>query len=153
MPDTFAATLAALRRGRDLSQYDLARVADYDHSYISRLESGDRDPLRDTVDALAAALALTPAERVVLHVAAGFIPAELDHDDVADALWALMDANHDAPTAQNNGPPRNERTPSRIFGHDDRPTCVRVREPATNLDITHTGPLMIGGVVAGEDSP
>src|SRR5687768_8085749 len=45
-----------------LSQSKLAERADFDHSYISRIECGDRLPTRDALERLAEAMGLTPQE-------------------------------------------------------------------------------------------
>lgn len=53
----------------------LAINAGYEHSYVSRLEHGLRAPSRETVLALAAALAATPEETDDLLVSAGYLPS------------------------------------------------------------------------------
>lgn len=68
----FAPTLKAMREGRGLSQSKLAKRAEVSHSYVSRLESGERNPTREAVDRLAAALRLDDEERDDLMLAAGF---------------------------------------------------------------------------------
>jgi transcriptional regulator with XRE-family HTH domain len=66
--------LSTLRLRRNISQGALARTAGVDHSYISRLESGERSapPLR-TLAKLADALNLSPEERIALIEAGGFL--------------------------------------------------------------------------------
>jgi ribosome-binding protein aMBF1 (putative translation factor) len=51
--------LRAFRTSRGISQVALATRAGLDHSYISRIESGDRVPPPDALDAITRALALT----------------------------------------------------------------------------------------------
>lgn len=75
---TFAAELHRLLSASGLSQYQLARRTRYDHSYISRLLSGARLPSRETVERLAAALGLDPAEHSRLLAAAGFAPTSVE---------------------------------------------------------------------------
>lgn len=76
----FSATLKGFRAERRLSQSKLAEHADFDHSYVSRLESGARQPSREAVMYLALALDLTPAEEAMLLTSAGFTAG-----DVVDA--------------------------------------------------------------------
>lgn len=84
---TFGAILKQLREPRRISQSKLALAAGFDHSYVSRLESGARKPAREAVDQLADALNATPAERDQLLTSAGFaVPVD------ATAL-ALMDVS------------------------------------------------------------
>lgn len=74
----FGACLRRLRlaRGR-VSQSNLAVRADFDHSYVSRLESGARMPTKEAVDRLADALALSDGERDELLASAGFLPRDV----------------------------------------------------------------------------
>ena len=73
---TFAATLARLRTARGLNQGQLADASGLDHTYISRLERGTREPSRETVLVLAAALMASDYDRAVLQRAAGYWPDE-----------------------------------------------------------------------------
>lgn len=59
-----------------LSQRRLAEAADFDHSYISRLESGARMPTADAVERIATALGLNERQRDKLKMAAGFMPTD-----------------------------------------------------------------------------
>ena len=81
----FGATLRRYRNGTNgyprLSQMALAERADYDHSYLSRLEAGHRLPTRTAVNRLADALRLDPDEREELLLSAGFA----EHDTPLDA--------------------------------------------------------------------
>lgn len=72
----FGAALKRLRGHRGSSQSRLARLAGLDHSYLSRLESGDRHPSRGVVIDLSAALSCDEAEMQSLLVSAGYAPAE-----------------------------------------------------------------------------
>lgn len=78
---TFAATLARLRTARRLNHNQLAAACGLDHSYISRLERGKREPSRETVTVLAGALGATEGERGRLLRAAGYWP-----DDAPTAI-------------------------------------------------------------------
>lgn len=70
----FGRLLEAMRLNRSLSQAHLAERAGFDHSYVSRLESGARAPTRETVTAISDAMALSRAGQARLMVAAGFLP-------------------------------------------------------------------------------
>lgn len=72
----FGELLAAYRtRMRpSLSQSRLAERADYDHSYISRLEAGHRVPTRDAVLQLGGALECSAQELDALLLSAGYAP-------------------------------------------------------------------------------
>jgi transcriptional regulator with XRE-family HTH domain len=71
---TFAEELTRLREERGVQKMRMAAAAGLDHSSVSRLESGERSPTRETVLQLAAGLELDQAERDRLLIAAGFVP-------------------------------------------------------------------------------
>jgi len=73
----FGQLLKALRERRGVSQSKLAERAEFDHSYVSRLEGGARMPTRDAVDRLGGALGLGESERDALLAAAGFLPRDV----------------------------------------------------------------------------
>ncbi|MCA9879499.1 MAG: helix-turn-helix transcriptional regulator [Thermomicrobiales bacterium] len=73
----FGGILKTMREGRRISQSKLAERADFDHSYVSRLESGARMPTRDAVERLATALSLSQTEEDSLLAAAGFLPRDV----------------------------------------------------------------------------
>lgn len=73
----FGALLKSLREKRNVSQSKLAEKADFDHSYISRLESGARMPTREAVDRLAEAMDLLQPQTDSLLAAAGFLPRDV----------------------------------------------------------------------------
>ncbi len=75
----FGQLLKRYREAAQLSQSRLAQRAGFDHSYVSRLESGRRAPTREAILRLAEALELTPAERDNLLAAAGFLPERAEH--------------------------------------------------------------------------
>jgi transcriptional regulator with XRE-family HTH domain len=79
----FGAHLKRLRESRGVSQSRLAERAGFDHSYVSRLESGARTPTREAVDRLGEALGLEQSELDAMLAAAGFLPR-----DVASLLTA-----------------------------------------------------------------
>lgn len=94
---TFAETLRRYRFRARLSQSRLARLAGFDHSYISRLESGTRTPSRNTVIFLASKLGLNPVERDSLLASAGFMPGDAENllasePVIGQAFTVLQDA-------------------------------------------------------------
>ncbi len=106
MAQTFAQVLAELRTMRGLSQSRLAHEAGFDHSYISRLEAGKREPSRDTVLALAEVLTLRPVELDRLLIAAGFRPTDdsslfADEPALAEAVRLLRDPRLPEPLRAN----------------------------------------------------
>lgn len=90
---TFAALLAEYRVRAGLSQSKLADKAGLTHSFLSRLESGNRNPHRPTVEALATALELNAADTARLLTAAGYA-ADVD-PIVSDLAAFLADASVD----------------------------------------------------------
>lgn len=76
---TFAPLLREYRDRRRLSQSRLAEAAGFDHSYVSRLESGTRMPTRDAVSKLAEAMGLVEGERDALLASAGFMPGRIEN--------------------------------------------------------------------------
>ena len=92
----FGRALKPLREERHLSQAKLAERAGFDHSYVSRLESGERRPTRSAVASLAAAMKLDGAGFDTLLAAAGFLPNDpvmllADEPAVAAILQLLGD--------------------------------------------------------------
>ncbi len=73
----FGVTLKRFREARRVSQSKLAERAGFDHSYVSRLESGARTPTRDAVEQLAKAMDLDQINRDELLASAGFLPGEV----------------------------------------------------------------------------
>jgi transcriptional regulator with XRE-family HTH domain len=73
----FGGLLKGFRERRNVSQSKLAERAAFDHSYVSRLESGARMPTRDAVDRLGEAMGLTQIELDALLAAAGFLPRDV----------------------------------------------------------------------------
>lgn len=75
-PAGFPKALREARESQRLSQSKLGELADFDHSYVSRLESGQRQPTLDAVERLTKALGLTEPEADALRMAAGFMPTK-----------------------------------------------------------------------------
>lgn len=73
----FGALLKSMRERRNVSQSKLAERADFDHSYVSRLESGARMPTREAVDRLGDALGLERPQLDSMLAAAGFLPRDV----------------------------------------------------------------------------
>jgi transcriptional regulator with XRE-family HTH domain len=74
MNTTFGGLLTCFRVRRGWSQNALGVEAGYDSSYICKLESGKREPSRDTAGALASILELDTQDTRRLFVAAGLLP-------------------------------------------------------------------------------
>lgn len=96
-PTRVGETLRALREARWLSQSKLAERAGFDHSYVSRIESGGREPSRDALVKLAAAMDLEPHEHDELLIAGGFAPDDpasllAAEPELSDVLALLQDA-------------------------------------------------------------
>ena len=79
MMGSFALVLRKTRERQRLSQSRLAAAAGFDHSYVSRLESGTRTPTRDAVSKLGEALMLDDIETDALLAAAGFMPDRIEN--------------------------------------------------------------------------
>ena len=88
----FPHALREFRLRMRVSQNHLARAAGFDHSYLSRLEIGDRNPTCETVHSLARAMQLSDTDTDALLVAAGFFPTDLV---VAELLQFLGDPSVD----------------------------------------------------------
>ncbi len=93
---SFGATLKRFREGSRVSQSKLAERAGFDHSYVSRLESGARTPTREAVIQLAEALGSEPAKQDELLASAGFMPREVSsllssEPEVTEVLGLLRD--------------------------------------------------------------
>lgn len=76
---SFAPLLRVYRDRCRLSQSRLAQAAGFDHSYVSRLESGSRMPTRDAVAKLADAMGLEDGDRDALLASAGFMPGRIEN--------------------------------------------------------------------------
>lgn len=98
----FGLTLKRFREVRRVSQSKLAERAGFDHSYVSRLESGARTPTRDAVTQLGEALELDQINQDELLASAGFLPRELSsllsgEPEITEVLGLLQ--NEDVPEA------------------------------------------------------
>ena len=93
--DQFGGTLKRFREARRVSQSKLAERAGFDHSYVSRLESGARTPTRDAVQQLSEALELDRLQQDELLASAGFLPQEVSsllsgEPEITDVLALLQ---------------------------------------------------------------
>jgi transcriptional regulator with XRE-family HTH domain len=93
----FGATLKKFREARRVSQSKLAERAGFDHSYVSRLESGARTPTRDAVQHLSRALELERVQQDELLASAGFLPREVtsllsDEPEITEVLGLLQNS-------------------------------------------------------------
>lgn len=104
LPSSFAALLLRFRLRSGKSGSALARGANIDASYASRLERGEREPPRvEVVNALARELALDPDEWDRLLVSAGHPPlalARLGPRDPTLMLVANILADDGIPAAE-----------------------------------------------------
>jgi transcriptional regulator with XRE-family HTH domain len=73
----FGSLLKTLRERHGVSQSKLAERADFDHSYVSRLESGARMPTREAVARLGTAMGLEQGALDSLLASAGFLPKDV----------------------------------------------------------------------------
>ncbi len=100
--DGFGKVLKRFRELRRVSQSKLAERAGFDHSYVSRLESGARTPTRDAVEQLSRALELDRLQQDELLAAAGFLPREVSsllagEPEITEVLGLLQ--NEEVPEA------------------------------------------------------
>lgn len=72
MKGAFATALLMCRNLIAISQNEIARRTGLDHSYISRLERGERSPSKGTVMKIAKALELDEGETDQLLASAGY---------------------------------------------------------------------------------
>jgi transcriptional regulator with XRE-family HTH domain len=75
--------LREFRERRRMTQGRLAQAAGYDATYVSRLESGQREPSREAVERLADVLCLSAGERSALLVAS----VGVDRGDLKSAYF------------------------------------------------------------------
>lgn len=83
---SFATSLRRYRESKRLSQSRLAAYAEFDHSYVSRLESGSRFPTRTAVIKLSEAMSLDAAQRDALLASAGFMPEQVENLIAAEPI-------------------------------------------------------------------
>lgn len=81
--------LDAVCAARHWSGVRFADEISYDHSYLSKIRSGSREPSREWVAAVVERAALSERETVALYVACGYIPPGFSL--VRDELGAPME--------------------------------------------------------------
>src|SRR4051794_10115117 len=87
--------LVRLRDERELSQKQVAQLAEISNSTLSRLESGDRGVSREVLDRICAVLELDRHEELELLTAAGFLnqdAAQILADDEVAQIARLLHA-------------------------------------------------------------
>jgi transcriptional regulator with XRE-family HTH domain len=85
-PVSFATILRKSRERCGLSQSRLAARAGFDHSYVSRLESGSRTPTRVAVLKLSEAMSLEETHRDELLASAGYMPMSIENLVAAEPI-------------------------------------------------------------------
>ena len=96
MATEFGNLLKQLREQHSVSQSKLAERAGFDHSYVSRLESGARMPTREAVDRLGEAMSLDRNGLDAMLASAGFLPKDVSsllssEPVIGDVLDLLQD--------------------------------------------------------------
>lgn len=86
MGDDFRTLLRRYRDRRRWSQERLASESEMDHSLVSPLESGQREPTRQSIAKFCAGLGLSQEEADRLWLAAGFVPADLADEPLRSAI-------------------------------------------------------------------
>ena len=76
MASEFGKALEQIRKQHRYSQSYVGRAAGFDHSYISRIEDGNRHPTREAIGMIATGLQLSDRETDTLLMAGGFMPAD-----------------------------------------------------------------------------
>jgi transcriptional regulator with XRE-family HTH domain len=87
----FRALIKAHRDARRWSQERLAAEAEMDHSLVSRIESGQRNPTREALGKLATGLRLDRERTEALLLAAGYLPGTIDAGDLRAAVALLRE--------------------------------------------------------------
>jgi transcriptional regulator with XRE-family HTH domain len=126
----FGVTLKQFREARCVSQSKLAERAGFDHSYVSRLESGARTPTRDAVQQLSQALELERVQQDELLASAGFLPREISsllsgEPEITEVLGLLQ--NNQVPEAYRDSMRQVLRLladQARLILRDDTPAAI-----------------------------
>jgi transcriptional regulator with XRE-family HTH domain len=85
---TFSDWLTSQLHERNLSPADLSRLIKKDQSVISRILSGERKPANATLEAIAKALKLPPAQ---VFEAAGILPPKGDTDPWVEKMSHILE--------------------------------------------------------------
>lgn len=90
----FRGLLRRQREAQRLSQEELGKRASLSFSMISRLESGERDPMPETIGKLATGLALPDDLADRFYLSAGYLPPALigpnEHDATILRAWRCL---------------------------------------------------------------
>lgn len=88
----FGRLLRYVRQRACLSQAGLGRLVGCDHSYISRLESGEREmPTHQVVLGIARACQLSEVESVALEALAGYLPVSISAREIVAYVGTYED--------------------------------------------------------------
>lgn len=87
----FSAVLSEIRSAMGWTQARLAREARLDQSFVSRMESGERVPERETLLRIIDALGASPFDQERLFAAAGYRSPALDDPLIAALVRLLVD--------------------------------------------------------------
>jgi|SRR6478735_4848108 len=97
----FGIALRAARDNAKLSMSKLAVRAGLDHSYISRLEAGTREPPKpETLERITKALGLSQPEAEAIRMAAGYMPVDRSTFYLLPIVGSLDSAISTAPREQ-----------------------------------------------------
>lgn len=91
----FGTVLRDVLAAHRLSQSRAAEMADYDHSYISRLVAGSRAPTRELVDRIVMYCGFSDDEARRLYEAAGFVPSGMVVSPLDPELQAAAETLND----------------------------------------------------------
>lgn len=90
----FSDAIETFRQASGLSQYQFAKKCGVDHSYISRLEAGTRQPTRAMVQNFSRVLELNPPQAEYLFRQAGFVYTNEITPVEDTARLTLLDAGY-----------------------------------------------------------
>ena len=93
MGENFRTLLKRHRLARRWSQERLANECNMDHSLVSRIESGQRDPTRESLSKLCAGLGLPPNDADQLWLSAGLVPPDLRAAEMGAAVRLIRAAS------------------------------------------------------------
>lgn len=88
----FSTLLRRHREAKRWSQETLAKRSHLDHSLVSRLESGHRNPTENSICHLTRALGLSGEPADALWLAAGMVPPDLDAQLLGRLIAFLREA-------------------------------------------------------------
>lgn len=89
----FGTALRHVRGRSGWTQRQLADAVGLEHSMVSRLEAGSRNPSRETVLAICRVLDVTDLERIWLATLAGYLPGDLTVRDMLELYGTIDDVD------------------------------------------------------------